>query len=282
MTKDFETLEEQEIRAQAEQVRGRLEGLTAELGFVDEEVGKLAPQRAHHELLEQACGSLEKLDELGAASLFWGESAESERVSEQLRTVRSRVSAFQAQLGRLEERRQAILVRIGGEEEGLEFLADDLYQFREAEERRKLEWVVEREISPMPQRLQFMAWARGGEDDRRFRRSLAACLLASLLLGVLVPMIDLPLPSRLQADEVLSRRLVEFIRQEQARPLPPSTVLGGTPEQDLPDPQEPEPVEADEPPERPPLEAETQTAALSEPSGPPGPIGPEPPVGAPP
>ena len=104
--------EEQELSVQVEQVRERLQGLTADLRVVDDEVESLAPQRTHHELLDQACGSLEELKELGAASLFWGEWVEPERIEEQLRGVRSRVSEFQAQLGELDEGRQAILSKI--------------------------------------------------------------------------------------------------------------------------------------------------------------------------
>lgn len=48
-------------------------------------------------------------------------------------------------------RRQAtILAKIGREEEDLEILAEDIYHVRKAEERRKLEWIVERDISPVP------------------------------------------------------------------------------------------------------------------------------------
>ena len=57
--------EEQELHAQVKQVRGRLQGLAADLRVVDDEVEALAPQRMQHELLDQACGSLEKLGELG-------------------------------------------------------------------------------------------------------------------------------------------------------------------------------------------------------------------------
>ena len=39
-----------------------------------------------------------------------------------------------------------------------------------------------------------MPWTRGGEDDRRFRKALATSLLLALLLGLLPPLIDLPLP----------------------------------------------------------------------------------------
>ena len=269
--------EEQELRTRAEQVRGRLEGLTADLRVVDDEVDSLAPQRAHHELLDQACGSLEKLSELGAASLFWGDWIEPARVAEQLRGVRGRVSAFQAQLDELAERRQAILAKIGSEEENLEILGEDLFQIREAEERRKLEWVVERESSPVPRRAQFMAWTHGGEDDRRFHKTLAASLLTSLLLGALLPMIDLPLPGRFEPDDV-PRRLAQLVRKAQAKPIPPPPVVPEKPpEQSQPEQQEPQPVKEPAPSEPPP-ETPAVAAAEPTPSEKPGPPGPEAPA----
>jgi len=261
--------QEQELRGQVEQVRERLDGLAADLRFVDDEVGSLAPQRMHHELLDQACGSLEKLDELGSASLFWGERIEPERVAEQLHEVRSRVSAFQAQLVEFDERRQAILADIGREEENLEILGEDIYQSWEAEERRKLEWVVDRDISAVPNRLQRMAWARGGEDDRRFHQSLAASLLVSLLLGALLPMIDLPLPKRFVPED-MPKRIAQLVRPAQAKPLPRTPAVPETPPQQ----QEPEPLAEPEPSEQLP-ETPAVAAAEPTPSEHPGPPGPE-------
>jgi chromosome segregation ATPase len=170
--------DEQELRAQVEQVRGRLRDLNADLRAVDDEVESLASQRTQHELLDQACGSLERLGALGAAPLFWGEKVDPARVDEQLHGARSRLGAFQARIGELDGRRQEVLAKIGREEENLAILGEDLYDFKEAEERSKSEWVVERDISPVPYRVQPMAWARGGEDDRRFRRTLGSSLLA--------------------------------------------------------------------------------------------------------
>ena len=234
MTNGLNSQEEQELRAQVDQVRGRLEGLAAELSVVDNEVESLAPQRMHHELLEQACGSLEKLGELGVAALFWGERIEPARVAEQLRGVRNRVGVFQAQLGELDQRRGAILIRIGREEENLEILGEDLYDAREAEERRKLEWVVERDISALPLRVQAMAWARGGEDDWRFRKALAASLLVSMLLVALLPMINLPLSRHFKPDDIVPKRLAQLVRQEQAKPIPARPVAKNSPEQQKP------------------------------------------------
>jgi len=261
--------EEQELRAQVEQVRERLDGLTADLRVVDDEVESLAPQRTQHELLDRACGSLEELKELGAASLFWGEWVEPERIEEQLRGVRGRVDEFQSQLGELDEGRQAILEKIGLEEENLEILGEDIYHVREAEERKKLEWVVERDVSPVPPRLQLLAWARGGEDDRRFRRSLAASLLVCLLLSFLLPMIDLPLPKPFVPDD-MPKRLAQLVRQEKAKPVPvPPPVAETAPEQ-----QEADPTEQAQPPEQP-LETPTMAATDPVPNEAPGEPGPE-------
>jgi len=242
--------EESALTAQVEQVRGQLQGLAAELRIVDAELDGLATQRTHHQLLDQACGSLEKLGELGVASLFWGAQLEAARAAEHLGKVRERVGAFQAQIGALDSRRQEILDRISQAEESLELLGEDLYQAREQEERRKLEWVVEREVSPVPRRVQVMAWARGNDDDRRFRKALAASLAASLLLGALLPMIDLPLPKRFQAADV-PKRLAQLVREEQAKPVPPPPVIEESPPEET-RPQDPKtkPVQESKPTEQ--------------------------------
>ena len=261
--------EEQELRARVEQVRGRLQGLNADLRVVDDEVESLAPRRIQHELLDRACGSLEKLGELGVASLFWGERLEPARVAEQLRGARSRVTAFQAQLAELEARRRAILDGIGREEENLEILGDDLYQAREDEERRKLEWVVEREAGAEPARTMVMAWARGGEDDRRFRQALGASLLASAVLGALLPMIDLPLPKRFRPDDV-PRRLAQLVRQEKAKVLPPPPAVAQKPPEQQKPGDAPKPIEPRD--SRAPA-APAYAAADPQPDKAPGPVG---------
>jgi len=258
--------DEQALRAQVDQARDTLRRLADELDGVDAEFDALAPQRTQHELLDQACGSLEKLAELGVASLFWGDRNEPAATAGHLRQVRARVAAFQAQLGQLDERRQAIRSRMAGQEEALEILGEDLYQVREQEERRKLEWIVEREIDPLPARVQVMAWARGGEDDRRLRKALAAALAASLLTGALLPLIDLPIPKRFEAADV-PKRLAQLVRQEQARPVPPPVVDEPRPVETPPDEAEPEPVREQVPDERPKQAPKDQPAfAAAEPA----------------
>jgi outer membrane biosynthesis protein TonB len=273
--------QEQELRAQVQQVRGRLQSLGADLRSVEDEVESLAPQRTQHELLEQACGSLEKLGEMGAGALFWGERADATRIDAQLREVRGRVDAFRARLGALDERRGTILAAIGHEEENLDNLGADLYQVREEEEQRKAEWVIERDISALQPRVQMLAWARGGEEDRRFRKTLAASLLVCVPLGLLLPMINLPLPRHITPAE-MPRRIVQLLREEKAVPIPPPPVARPKPPEEKPQEQPetkpaPEPKQPEKPgPEGP--EAETVAKARPNPTGkpdlPPGPAGP--------
>ncbi|MEJ2109081.1 MAG: AgmX/PglI C-terminal domain-containing protein [Acidobacteriota bacterium] len=289
MSNNLKSPEEQQLLAQAAQVRERQESLKIDLRVIDDELDDLAPQRTRYELLEQACSSLEQLKELDADSLFWGERIEPAQIAEQLQEVRNRISEFQSQIGVLDAQRNAVLAKIETEEENLDVIAEDLYQVREAEERRKLEWVIEREMSQQPRRQQIMAWARGGEDDMRFRKSLALSLLACLILGIVFPMIDLPLPDRFKKDDAVPKRLVQFIRQAQMKPIPPPPVVAERlPEQKVPEQQEPQPATEPNAPKQPPLPSDSQAAVVEEPKLPgppdlpPGPVGPGDAIDAPP
>src|SRR5690606_36155649 len=140
-----------------------------------------------------------------AAALFWGERSGSDRIDEHMRQVRARLAVFQQTVGEVDARRAAVVEEIRRVEEGTELVEEELFQAQQQEERRKLEWVVEREISALPARRAVMPWSRGGEDDKRFRKSLATSLLLSLLIGLLLPFVDLPLPELGEPIEVPER-----------------------------------------------------------------------------
>jgi hypothetical protein len=214
-----------------------------DLRGIDDELEGLSTEREQYRLLRQACGALEGLSALGAAGLFWGERFANGRGDEHVRLVQSRVDVFEKRLNETEGRRQAILDAIEHEQDNAEFLEEDVFQLQREEEERKLEWVIEREAGALPVRQAVMPWSRGGEDDRRFRKSLGASLLLSLLLGLALPQIDLPLPEAWQAIEVPDR-LTRLIREE--RPLPPPPPVR---EQPRPKEEQPEPVEEPRTPE---------------------------------
>jgi hypothetical protein len=225
--------DEPTLHTQLEEARKRLDGLVRDLGSIDDQLEGLSTERERYRLLAEVCGSLEQLDELGAAELFWGERVDG-AARGHLGRVWDRVKAFQQRLEEIEERRRSVVHAIQLQQDDTDILEDYVFEAQLRDERRKLEWIVEREMDPLPLRASIMPWTRGGEDDQRFRKSLAVSLLTGLLLGLLLPQIDLPLPERWEPIEVPDR-LARLIREE--RPLPPPPPQLPTPEQVEPDPE---------------------------------------------
>jgi hypothetical protein len=235
--------DEQALREQLARARERLAGLERDLRVLDAELELLDEERPQYQLLQEVCGALEKLGELQATDLFWGEQAVASEGTDHVRRVRSRVDEFHGRVQEIEARRRTALGKIELEQENVEFIEEDIDQALQEEERRKQAWIVEREVDVFPSRGSVMPWTRGGEDDRRFRKSLAVSLALGLLLGLLLPQFDLPLPEPLEEIEV-SERLARLIRE--SRPLPPRSVAEVPPQEPVLEPeqqQEPEPVE---------------------------------------
>jgi outer membrane biosynthesis protein TonB len=238
--------DEQNLRDQIGQAEQKLGDLEGKLRAVEGELEALSPQHHQYRILEQACGSLEELDRLGASHLFWGDQGDGDHVARQLGNVREQVDNFTARVAEIEGRRKTIIKTIDGEQEVLDFLHDDLLDALEQEERRKAEWVIEREPDELPYRGLVMPWARGGEEDRRFHKSLAASMLISVLIGFLLQLVDLPILDRAELIEVPER--VAKLLTEELKPPPPQPVVEDKPrEEEQPEP-EPEPLLAEEQP----------------------------------
>jgi len=230
--------DEQALREEVLRGRERLDELVADRRAVDGEVEAIAGERARFETLRGVCDGLDRLGELGASELFWDGGDDGGLGESILRRARSRLEVFLERVGRIDRRREVIIEAILQEQERIEDLEEELFQAQQAEERRKLEWIVEREISALPARRAIMPWARGGEDDRRFRKSLLTSLAASILLALIIPQIDLPLPDAWEPVEV-PERLARLVQER--RPIPPPAPA---PEEVTPEKPEPVPEEA--------------------------------------
>ena len=183
----------------------------------------------------------------GAAGLFWGERATFGEGDNLVRIARTRVDAFQKRVGEVEERRQAVLEDLEQQQEKTELLDDDVFELEEREERRRQEWVLEREVDIFPSGELVMPWSRGGEEDERFRKALRLSALLSLLLALLIPQITLPVPELVEGPLEVPERLARLIVE--SRPLPPPP-----PREEIPEPR----------PSEQPLAAETAKAAPKE------------------
>jgi hypothetical protein len=225
---------EQPLRSQIDKVEQKLDGLETNLRVIDGELSKLAPQREQYGLVENVCNSLEKLRELGVASMFWGDAADDREADKHLRQVRERLGVFTEQIKVIEEKRQTLLEDIKQGHEVLHLLEGDLFEIQEEEDEKRREWLIEREIGPLDERPQRMPWSRLGEDDERFRKNLTTTLLVALVLGVVTPLI--PMPTEPEEVLELPERVVRFIDLSQRRALPPAPVV------EQPKPEEPEPT----------------------------------------
>ena len=260
------------LQSQVDEALEKLGGLESNLHAITSELDALNVQREQHMLLEQTCGSLERLGELGALNLFFGDGVEPSRVAGHLDRAKQRVAGFRERIEEIEGRRQAVVDEIAAGREVLAILEDDLDEQKAEEEELRNEWVVEREPAPERERVVAMPWVGGAEDDRRLRKVLAQALAAALLFGAIFPLIDIPLPEPTEILEV-PERLVELIRER--RPLPPPQPVEERPQQraqeqqptEPPPEQEPQQVAAEQPVQEP---APTEPAGEGIPNEPPG------------
>jgi outer membrane biosynthesis protein TonB len=233
--------EERSIGTKLETSERVLADLERDLHAIDAELDGLAERGHQYDVLSRVCRSLEELENLGAAQLFWDERGDPDHPTEYLRNAHHKIHEFREEVAGVEARRQSVVDKIGEQNDVLDCLHYDLRDAMAQEESRRSEWLIEREISDLPNRAQVMPWARGCEEDDRFRRSLAASLLVSIVLGLLVSIIDLPIPERSAIIEV-PERVARLVREERQPPPPPQLVE----EPIIPDEELPEPKLAEE------------------------------------
>lgn len=212
--------------------RTQLAAFARELRAAENELESLKPQRKQHQLAVDACRALEKLAEMGGAEVFWGEGRSAQGV-EHIRGVRTRIDEFEARIKSIEAREAELLKKLSQQADLVEAIEHALFEAQDEEERLKYEWPIEREISEVPRKL-IMPWARDGEDDKRFRKSIATALLLAITFTVVLPYI--PLPARVSADGTVEpERVVRLLMEE--RPTPPTP-----PKEEPPKPKAPEQV----------------------------------------
>jgi len=239
------------VRAQIDQANEHLTELERSLLAIDRELEEHAMRRKQFELLNEICGNLDDLSDIGAAELFWGQLADTPQAIDHMRDARAKIESFHQKIEIIQTRRETLLEGIKEGQDILDILEDDLLELQIQEEDKAAEWLVERDVGAAADRPMVMPWAHHGDAETRFRKSLATSLLICLVLGLIIPLIDIPFLQREENYEV-PERFAELIREE-PRPIPPAEPQA-LPE---PDPAEPEIAETEEIEEEPVLAEET-------------------------
>jgi len=228
--------EELALGSKVESSEQVLDDLERDLHAIDAELDALAQRNHQYDVLSQACRSLEELEELGVAELFWDERSGPDKRADHLRNAREKIDEFNTEVVGVETRRQSAIDKIGEQNEVLDYLHYDLRDAMAREESRRSEWIVEREVDEFPRRAQVMPWARGCAEDDRFRRSLAVSLLVSLALGLLVSIVDLPILDKSTVIEV-PERVAKLVREKRELPPPPERIEEPILPDELPEPE---------------------------------------------
>lgn len=250
-----------------EQARQRKEALEGELRAVEAELETFSAERQRFDALRDVCNAFDRLGDLKADELFWEGVAEAQDAAGLVERARSRVARFEGEIGGILEQQASLQGQINQRVEELGILYEEVRDAYDREERRKEEFVIEREISPVSYRETIMPWSREAESERRFRRAVLAALLLCFVLGVPISLIQVPIPDRSVAVAEIPKRLVQLVKKELPKPAPapkrePKPVEEETEQaKKAPKPKADEPKPDEPPKEARPAEKPTKKAA---------------------
>ena len=212
--------QQQEINREIDGAYNRLEELESEDANISQELKQLNTQRAHFTILSEVSDQLEKLEKLGGSDLFWGENYEPEAVARGQKRVRALIINYDSRVAEL-------LAKQNSREDAVESLAakinvlnEDSLNLQEREEELLDEFIIEREMVEMPFRPMNMPWNKDDKDQKQFRKVLLLVLFFSVLLGILIPLWDIPIPDRVEVVAI-PERLAKLMVPKKEPPPPP-------------------------------------------------------------
>lgn len=195
-----------------------LDGLEKKLADLDAELHSHSSQRAQFSLLGTILSSLDKLEEVGAVDLFWDRQTTGYDPENQLRRARNSLLAFEHKIGVIEGRRTEVQVEIKTETDNLRRLNHELADLEEEAERLRNEFPVYRNPADIPYRPLVMPWAKGSEDDRRYRKIFLLTLLFSFVTAS--GLVFFKPTHEKKEEEVLPEHIAELVVKKKEEPKP--------------------------------------------------------------
>jgi outer membrane biosynthesis protein TonB len=237
------------LNAQIERVRQKHERLEGELRVIEAELETFSADKQRYDALKDVCNAFDKLAELKADELFWEGLQQDKNADQHLERVRGRIASFDEEIRGILEKQASLRQQINQCLDELEILNEEVRDAYDREEQRKEEFIIEREISPVPYRLTIMPWTKETESERRLRLGVLVALLICSLFGYLIPMIKVPIPDRTAVVVEIPERLAKLVKKEPPRPAPMPEPVPKQPEEDPEEPKE-EPKQVKEEPKK--------------------------------
>jgi len=203
-----------------ERVNRDRDALTSRLRLVETELERVSARKQRFDALQDISNAFDRLKELKADELFWEGVADAQQVAGHLERVRSRVSRFQQEINGILEQQSSLRTQINACVDELDVLYDEVREVHDREERYDDEYIVEREISLVPDRPVIMPWSREAESEKRLRKAVLVALLLTVVFSTLIPLLKVPAPVR-PVVVMVPERLVRMLRKEAPKPEPP-------------------------------------------------------------
>ncbi|WP_224983585.1 AgmX/PglI C-terminal domain-containing protein [Geomonas agri] len=208
------------LNAQVRQVKEALNDLEMQLSVADSELGMFSDDQMRFDALRDACNAMERLAALDADQLFWEVLPEVTDPAPRVARIRSLVEAFDGEIRGVLETKARLKGQVDRHREELECLYDAIQDAHARDQRREEEFLVERELFPIPEHVLVMPWSDDREVERRYRRAMSIAMLLSLILSVIVRVVTVPAPVHPVIAEV-PERLAMMVRKEIPKPPPP-------------------------------------------------------------
>ncbi|MCK4834894.1 MAG: hypothetical protein KAT12_08945, partial [Gammaproteobacteria bacterium] len=211
---------QKDINRKIDDAYNRLEELESEDDKLAEELQQLNKQRHRYHVLSELSDQLEKLEKLDGAELFWGENYDRSSAQNEQKRIRNLVINYDSHVSELQKKQATREELVESLTAKINVLNEDTMNLQARKEARAEEFIIEREMTEMPYRPMNMPWNGDDEDHKQFRKILLIVLLFSILLGILIPMWDIPIPDRVEVVEI-PERLAQLMVKKQPPPPPP-------------------------------------------------------------
>ena len=213
--------QQEDINRNIDDAYNRLEELESEEAEINEELEQLNTKRAHFTILSEVSDQLEKLEKLGGSDLFWGENYDHEAISKDQKRVRDLVINYDSRVAELRASQNTREDAVESLSAKINVLNEDTLNLQAREEELLDEFVIEREMVEMPYRAMNMPWNKDDKDQKQFRKILLLVLFFSVLLGILIPMWDIPIPDRVEVVAIPERLAKLMVPKKEPPPPPP-------------------------------------------------------------
>ncbi|PCJ86695.1 MAG: hypothetical protein COA54_08045 [Thiotrichaceae bacterium] len=211
--------QQEEVNRKIGEAYDRLNELENAESGISGELNELNTQRQRFAVLSEISDQLEKLEKLGGENLFWGDGHDRNAAREHQKNVRDLVINYDSRVTELHDDQLTREDSVESLTAKINLLNEETMNLQAREDALAEEFIIEREMDDVPFRPMQMPWNGDDEDQKQFRKVLVIVLCFTVLLGILIPMWQIPIPDRIEVVKV-PERLAQLIVLKKEPPPP--------------------------------------------------------------